>query len=60
MLFLNSNQGSKSHQKECLEMSPYLKSNIKHVPIKTASFIAKVQSYMVENTSQKLTVLSVI
>ena len=30
-------------------MSPYLRANIENLPIKTASFIAKVQSYMVEN-----------
>ena len=54
VVFFNLNQGSKSHQKECLEMSPYLKSNIYHVPIKTARFIAKVQSYMVENIKHNL------
>ena len=47
--FLNSNQGRKSQQKEELEMSPYLKSNIEDVSVQTASFIAKIQSHMVEN-----------
>ena len=47
--FLNSNQGSKSQQKEQLEMSPYLRSNHEDISVQTASFIAKAQSHMVEN-----------
>ena len=49
LLCLNSNQGSKSHQKEYLEMSPYLRSNKEDIPIKASSFIAKVQAHMVKN-----------
>ena len=49
LAFLKSNQGSKSQQKVKLEMSPYLKSSIEDVSVQTASFIAKIQSHMVEN-----------
>ena len=35
-------------------MSPYLRSNKEDIPIKTSSFIAKVQSHMVENIKHNL------
>ena len=49
MALLNSNQGSKSQQKEALEMSPYLRSNDEDVSVNTAMFIAKIQTHMIEN-----------
>ena len=47
--FLNSNQGSKSRQYNELKMAPYLSPNDEYIDFKTASFIAKTQTYMVEN-----------
>ena len=49
LALLNSNQGSKSQKKEAFEMSPYLKSNNEDVSVITASFIAKIQTHMIEN-----------
>ena len=46
---LNSNQGSKSQKSKSLEMAPYLTSNNEEFSLKTASFIAKLQTHMVEN-----------
>ena len=45
---LNSKQGSKSQQKRNLVMAPYLRSHSEDFSIKTASFIAKIQTHMVE------------
>jgi hypothetical protein len=49
LIDLNSNQGSMSHQKTELVISPYLTSITEDFCIKTASFNAKTQSYMIEN-----------
>ena len=46
--YLNSNIGSKSRKYHKLQMSPYLSPNDK-VPVDIAKFIAKAQSYMIEN-----------
>ena len=47
--FLNSNQGSKSRQYNELRMAPYLSPNNEYLSIKTASFMARIQTHMVEN-----------
>ena len=47
--YINSNQGSKSQTRKSLVMAPYLSSNTEEFPLKTASFIAKAQTHMIEN-----------
>ena len=46
---LNLNQGSNSHKKSQLVLSPYLRSTLKDFSIKTASFAARIQLNMIEN-----------
>ena len=45
---LNFKQGSKSQQKRSLTMAPYLRFHSEDFSIKTASFIAKIQTHIVE------------
>ena len=47
--FLNSNQGSKSRQYSELKMASYLCPNEEYMNVNTACFIAKTQTYMIEN-----------
>ena len=49
LMYLNSNQGSKSRQYSELRMAPYLCPSKQYLNIKTASFIAKTQTHMIEN-----------
>ena len=47
--FLNTNQGSKSQKSSELKMVKYLCPNNEDITIKIASFIALVQTHMIEN-----------
>ena len=48
LAYLNSNVGSKSRKYTQLKMAPYLCPN-DEIPVETAKFLAKAQSYMIEN-----------
>ena len=47
--YLNFNQGSKSQKSNELRLAPYLTSCNEDFELKTSSFIAKVQTHMIEN-----------
>ena len=49
LTYLNLNQGSNSQKSNTLGMAPYLTSCNEDFEFKTSSFIAKVQTHMIES-----------
>ena len=47
--YLNLNQGSKSQKSESLILSTFLSSDNNKFSLQTSSFIAKIQTHMIEN-----------
>ena len=47
LLYLNSNQGSKSQKRNTLSMAPFLTSSNEDFELKTTTFIAKIQTHMI-------------